>query len=76
MLSACRIWMLWRQWSRRLSTRLSAAAAVVIAAVAAITLILGQAAPALAFTIPLQAQNGATATGQAVAHHTTDGWSI
>ena len=60
----------------RLSTRLSAAAAVIIAAVAAITLTLGQAAPALAFTIPLHAQNGATATGQAIARHTSDGWSI
>jgi anti-sigma-K factor RskA len=65
-----------RRWSTRLSTRLSAAAAVIIAAVAAITLTLGQAAPALAFTIPLHAPNGATATGQAVAHHTADGWSI
>ena len=65
-----------RRWSMRLSTRLSAAAAVIIAAVAAITLTLGQAAPALAFTIPLHAQNGATATGQAIARHTSDGWSI
>jgi anti-sigma-K factor RskA len=66
----------WRRWSARLSTRLSAAAAVIVAAAVAITLTLGQAAPALAFTIPLHAENGATATGQAVAHHTSDGWSI
>ncbi len=66
----------WRRWSTRLSTRLSAAAAVIIAAVVTITLTLGQAAPALAFTIPLHATNGTTATGQAVAHHTSDGWSI
>jgi Anti-sigma-K factor rskA/Putative zinc-finger len=54
----------------------SMAAAAVIAVGAAVSLILGQSAPALAFTIPMHARNGSTASGQATAHHTTDGWSI
>jgi len=54
----------------------SAAAAAVVAVGVAVSLILGQSAPALAFTIPMHAQNGSTASGQATAHHTTDGWSI
>jgi hypothetical protein len=49
---------------------------VVAAAVAAIALILVQSAPALAFTIPLHAHHGITASGQAVAHQAADGWSI
>jgi anti-sigma-K factor RskA len=64
----------WRRWSPRRT--LSAAAAVVAAAVAAITLILAQSAPALAFTIPLHAHHGITASGQAVAHQAASGWSI
>lgn len=64
----------WRRWSPRRT--LSAAAAAVAAAVAAIALILASSAPALAFTIPLHPQHGGAASGQAVAHHTADGWSI
>jgi anti-sigma-K factor RskA len=64
----------WRRWSPRRT--LSAAAAAVAAVVAAIVLILASSAPALAFTIPLHPHYGITASGQAVAHHTADGWSI
>jgi hypothetical protein len=55
---------------------MSAAAAAVAAAVAATVLLLTPSAPALAFTIPLHAQGGLTASGQAVAHQTSGGWSI
>ena len=64
----------WRRWSPRRT--LSAAAAAVVAAVAAIALILASSAPALAFTIPLHPGHGSTASGQAVPHHTANGWSI
>jgi Anti-sigma-K factor rskA, C-terminal len=63
-----------RRWSPRRT--LSAAAAAVAAAVAAIVFLLMPSAPALAFTIPLHAQVGLTASGQAVAHQTSNGWSI
>ena len=43
---------------------------------AAIALILASSSPALAFTIALHPQHGSTASGQAVAHQTGDGWSI
>ena len=63
----------WRQWNVRL---LAAAAVAVIAVGTGIALSLAQATPALAFTIPLHAQHGGAASGQAVAHHTAAGWSI
>ena len=53
-----------------------AAAAVVIAAVIAVSLTLTSgSSPALAFSIPLHASSGA-ASGEAVAHQNSDGWSI
>jgi hypothetical protein len=64
----------WRRWGPRRT--LSTAAAAVAAAVAAIAFILASSSPALAFTIPLHQQHGITASGQAVAHQTDDGWSI
>ena len=64
----------WRRWGPRRT--LSAAAAAVAAAVAAIAVILASSSPALAFTIPLHPPHGTTASGQAVAHQTGDGWSI
>jgi anti-sigma-K factor RskA len=65
-----------RRWTPRRT--ISAAAVAVIAAVAAIIAsLVGSAAPALAFTIPLHATTyGGAASGSAVAHHTSDGWSI
>ena len=64
----------WLRWSPRRT--LSAAAAVIATAAAAIALLLASSAPALAFTIPLHPQHGGTESGQAVAHHTDNGWSI
>ncbi len=69
----------WRRWHPK--RILSAAAVVIIAAVTAIAVSLAQAAPALAVTIPLHPAHGSpsyvsSASGQAVAHHTADGWSI
>jgi anti-sigma factor RsiW len=62
----------WLRWSPRRT--LSAAAAVIAAAAAAIALLLASSAPALAVTISLHPQRGATESGQAVAHHTDNGW--
>jgi hypothetical protein len=62
-----------RRWSPRWALPVGAAAA---AAAAAIALILARSAPALTFTIPLHPHHGITASGQAFAHHTDDGWSI
>lgn len=55
---------------------ISVAAAALVAAGAAAGIIFSQSTPALAFTIPLHGQNGSTASGQANAHQTSDGWSI
>lgn len=64
------------QWRRRYTPLLSAAAAVVIVAVIAVVLSLPSgSSPALAFSVPLHASSGA-ASGDAVAHQTSDGWSI
>lgn len=64
---------------RRLTRRqwlVSAAAAVVVVAGAGTAVALLQRAPAASFTIPMRGQDGSTASGQAVAHHTASGWSI
>ena len=63
-------------WRRRNIPLLSAAAAMVVAAVIAVSLTVSSGpSPALAFSIPLHAESGA-GSGQAVARQTTDGWSI
>ena len=64
---------MWRRWNVRM---LAAAAVAVIAVVTGIALSLAQSTPALAFDIPLHAQYGGPASGEAVAHHTANGWSI
>jgi len=64
------------QYRRRSIPLLTVAAAVVIAAVVAVSLSLaGPSSPALAFSIPLHAASGA-ASGQAIAHQNSSGWSI
>jgi anti-sigma-K factor RskA len=63
-------------WRRRNIPLLTAAAAMVVAAVIAVSLTLSAgSSPALAFSIPLHASSGA-ASGQAVAQQASDGWSI
>jgi anti-sigma-K factor RskA len=62
---------------RRNARLLVAAAAVaIITAGAGTALSLTRPAPALAFNIPLHANYSGPASGEAVAHKTTDGWSI
>ena len=63
----------WRRWNVRM---LSLAAAVIVAIAVSVTFLVSRPAPALAFTIPLHPPSGGTASGQATAHHTTNGWSI
>ena len=65
-------------WMHRTSYRWAAAAAavVVVAGGGAAAAVVSEAAPAAAFTIPMHAQNGSSAAGQARAHQTGSGWSI
>jgi anti-sigma factor RsiW len=64
------------RWHRASYRWASAAAAVVVVAGGATAITLAESAPAGAFTIPMQARDGSSATGKAVAHHTASGWSI
>jgi Anti-sigma-K factor rskA/Putative zinc-finger len=66
-----------RGWRHRTGYRWAAAAAVVVAAAGGTTAVtVAQSVPASAFTIPMQARDGSNASGKAVAHHTSSGWSI
>jgi anti-sigma factor RsiW len=64
------------RWHRASYRWAAAAAAVVVVAGGATAITLAESAPAAAFTIPMQARDGSSATGKAVAHHTASGWSI
>lgn len=63
-----------RQWWN--VRKLSLAAAVSAAAAAVAAFVMLQAAPAGAATFVLHAARGGSASGQATARHTADGWSI
>jgi hypothetical protein len=58
-----------------LLTAAATAAAAVVAVIAVWLSLSSGSSPALAFTIPLHASSG-VASGEAVAHQTSDGWSI
>ena len=64
------------RWHRASYRWAAAAAAVVVVAGGATAITLAESGPAAAFTIPMQARDGSSATGKAVAHHTASGWSI
>ena len=63
-------------WRRRSVWLLSLAAAVVFAVTASVTFLVSRPGPVLAATIPLHPPPGGTASGQATAQQTADGWSI
>ncbi len=63
-------------WRRRSVWLLSLAAAVIFAVSAGVTFLVSRPGPVLAATIPLHPPSGGTASGQATAHQTADGWSI
>lgn len=63
-------------WRRRTMRLFAVAAAVVIAAVVAITISLNQPKPALAFSFSLRAPDGGAASGNMVAQQAANGWTI
>jgi hypothetical protein len=64
-------------WRRTSVRALTLAAAAVVAIAAGIAVWISQQGPApLAFTIPLHAASGGTASGQATAQHAANGWAI
>ena len=62
-----------RRWDAKIP---SLAAAVIIAAVLSVTFLVSRPGHAPTFTILLHQPSGGTASGQATAHQTADGWSI
>jgi anti-sigma-K factor RskA len=67
---------IWRRWNIRMLSLATTAAAAAAAVIAFVLLQAAQSAPAEAYTIPLHAPSGGTASGQAIVHQTANGWSI